>query len=179
MSKRFGRNQRRKMRAEIAELMESRERITMRFVDERRRNNELSAQLSSWAQDVVDLIGRDSAFNLQAQSIAVQDVGVFGDSINLDQGVRLARMGGVVKPGDVPTLIPARQVIRALIWRLRLSTDGLGTQVRIQLENEHREPVAYVLGVDQRWTERDIRYIANDIARKLIAFLNKEKYRVE
>lgn len=172
MSKRFGRNQRRKMRAEIAELREGLERMTMRYVDERRRANNLESNLTAWATDVTQLIGRDSAFNQQAQRIAVQDVDVFGGRVNLDYGVRLMPTD-VVKGGETPRYIPARSVIQALIWRLRLSTDGLQNLVRIHLENERREPVAYVLGVDQRWTERDIRYVAEDIARKLTEFLNK------
>lgn len=168
MSKRFGRNQRRKMREALAERQDAFERAVIREIEERRRANELSSRLHRWAEDVAQLMGPDSAFNEQVRRMAVEDVRSFGGRLRLSP-VDLMRI--VPRSAPVP-MTSVVTIIEALIWRLHLSRDEFRPMVRIELENRYAEPVGYALAEDHRWTERDVRYLAERIAREMTDLLN-------
>lgn len=175
MSKRFGRNQRRKMREHVAALTRGIESATMTIAEERRHSSELRARLNIWARDILQLMGRDSAFNEQVRRImSTHDIASLGGRLQLESPSLSFGMG-LAKPEDVPTRITTYAVITAAIWRLHLSKDEFSELVRIQLENEQSQPVGYVLSYNHRWTDRDVQYIAEGIARELTALLNKGK----
>lgn len=169
MSKRFGRNQRRQMREQIAGLAAYGREAFDKYERVSREARELRDRLERWAHDVVQLMGRDSAFNEQIARRGVEDVYAMGGELRLSP----ARLLPVTRrPGAMP-VAAVETVMRALIWRLNVSRDEFMPKVRIILENRYREPVGYALEPDHRWTDRDVAYLAEQIARDMTALLNQ------
>ena len=172
MSKRFGRNQRRKLREEIATKNEMLSEALNRSRARKIEADELRSRLHTWAEDVAQLMGPDSAFNEQVRRMGVEDVHSFGGRLQLAP-IRLSP----VAPTFAGQMTSVETVINALIWRLHLSRDEFRHLIRIELENRYAEPVGYALLPDHIWTQRDIDYLAQGIARKMVAHLNIPKER--
>lgn len=168
MSKRFGRNQRRHMRERIANLLAAQAEAHDHLRKARDEASELRSRLHRWAEDVAQLMGPDSAFNEQVRRMAVEDVRSFGGRLRLSP-VDLMQIVPRSAPVPVTSVVT---IIEALIWRLHLSRDEFRPMVRIELENRYAEPVGYALAEDHRWTERDVRYLAERIAREMTDLLN-------
>lgn len=171
MAKRFGRNQRRKMREALAEKQDALENAVIGRVEERRRANELEARLSRWAKDVVQLMGRDSAFNEQVRRMQVSESTLQSGRFRFPT-VNIARFSP--HPMRMP-VASVQTVLEALIWRLHLSREELRPMIRIELENRYAQPVGYALAEDHRWTERDIEYLSRRIAVEMTDLLNRSK----
>ena len=168
MARRFGRNQRRHMREEIATKNEMLSEALNRSRERKLEADELRSRLHRWAEDVAQLMGPDSAFNEQVRRMAVEDVRSFGGRLRLNP-VDLTRI--VPRSAPVP-MTSVETIISALIWRLHLSRDEFRPMIRVELENRYAEPVGYALAEEHRWTERDVRYLAERIAREMTDLLN-------
>lgn len=167
MAKRFGRNQRRHMREEIATKNELLSEALNRSAARGREAAELRSRLERWAGDVMRLMGDDSAFNERVKRMSIDDGYAAGGQLRLSPTYDLGPIG----PRDAPPLM-VQTVITALIWRLHMSRDEFRPMIRIELENRFREPVGYALAEDHRWTERDIEYLSRRIATEMATLLN-------
>lgn len=167
MAKRFGRNQRRHMREEIATKNELLSEALNRSAARGREANELRGRLETWARDVMHLMGDDSAFNERVKRMAVDDRYADMGRLQLSPIYDLGPIG----PRDAPPLM-VQTIITALIWRLHMSRDEFRPMIRIELENRFKEPVGYALAEDHRWTERDIEYLSRRIATGMATLLN-------
>lgn len=156
------------MREEIAAKNEMLSEALNRSAARGREADELRSRLHRWAEDVARLMGPDSAFNEQVRRMAVEDVRSFGGRLRLSP-VDLMRI--VPRSAPVP-MTSVQTIIEALIWRLHLSRDEFGPMIRIELENRYAEPVGYALAEDHRWTEHDVRYLSERIAREMTDLLN-------
>lgn len=176
MANRFGRNQRRRMQATLVEMDReigvSREMLSEamnRSAARGREADELRARLTTWAQDVVRLMGEDSAFNERVRRMTVDERYVDGGRLRLDPIVDLApirRSAEAMPPMTVQT------IITALIWRLHVSRDEFRPMIRIELQNRFAEPIGYALAEEHIWTERDIGYLSERIAREMVNLRN-------
>jgi hypothetical protein len=171
MAKRFGRNQRRKMRDEIASVQWELKSSRKSENETNARYVELSRRLTSWAEEVLRLMGQDSAFNEQVRRMAVEDVRSYGGVLRLAPPIRMP----VFSPREKPIPLSSYTVIEALIWRLHVSADEFSDMVRIELENRHAESVGYALSRKLGWGEKDAEYLARQIARQLIAVMQQGK----
>ncbi len=169
MAKRFGRNQRRHMREEIATKNELLSEALNRSAARGREAAELRSRLETWARDVMRLMGDDSAFNERVKRMAVDDRYV-------DMGWHLTNpivdMPPISRDARPMPPMTVRTIITALIWRLHMSRDEFRPMIRIELENRFKEPVGYALAKDHRWTERDIEYLSRRIATEMATLLN-------
>lgn len=167
MAKRFGRNQRRHMREEIATKNELLSEALNRSAARGREAAELRARLERWAADVMRLMGDDSAFNERAKRMSIDDSYAAYGELRLSPSYDLGPIG----PRAAPPMM-VQTIITALIWRLHMSRDEFRPMIRIELENRFKEPVGYALAEDHRWTERDIEYLSRRIATEMATLLN-------
>lgn len=168
MSARFGRNQRRKMREQVASLTASRDTHVRRTVEAQAETREIASRLHRWAEDIAQLMGPDSAFNEQVRLMGVEDVHSYGGRLRLAP-VDLARFAPNCASVGIASV---STVIEALIWRLHLSRDEFRPMVRIELVNRYAQPVGYVLPIGHKWTGRDEEYLARRIAREMTGVIN-------
>lgn len=167
MAKRFGRNQRRAMREEISRIGEERSITRGQLVRSEQRFSALENRLGQWADDVLRLMGPDSAFNEQVRRMTVHEN--CGDVLRLE-----TRITPSYRSFNEPPVV-ASMVIEALIWRLHMSSDDLSHKIRIVLENRHGEPVGYALHKSHVWSTKDQNYLAQRIADEMVHHLNKNK----
>jgi hypothetical protein len=170
MAKRFGRNQRRKMREHIEQQRRSFLEMHGELMRVRKHCAALDRRLNEWAGDVARLMGSDSAFNEQVRRMAVEDINGYGGVLQLMPQISLS---APVAHGGMPMMVTYETVIRALIWRLHMSRDEFSGVVRIELENRYGEPVGYALHPEHRWTEKDAEYLARRIAREMVAHMGR------
>lgn len=146
MSKRFGRNQKRKLR----ESLEGRIKVS------ESRSRDLEDRLSVWARDIVSLMGHDSAFN---ERIAIKEF--HGDRYSYSRFPMVSLDFG-------KSAYYVDNIIQAAIWRLNVTRDEYQDKIRVLLSNRNGDSVGYVVSIDHRWTDKDARYIAEDITKGLI-----------
>lgn len=176
MSKRFGRNQRRKLREEVANLTASRDLHVQRTVRAQAETRELALRLSTWAEDIAHMLGRESAFNEQVMRQQVRDVRSFGGALRMMPPVRL--LAPTRGPEEPPQFASVENVIEAAIYLARIDgppADRMRRQLRIVLESRNGD-VAYAMSDDRhrRWSPRDVRYMAEMIALEMARHLVAE-----
>ena len=166
MAKRFGRNQRRKMREEIAAANEWAD-YWQHWAEQYRHNAVvLRGRLNRWADDVRSLMGADSAFNEQISRVRSDP---WGPTIRLNpQSHCVATM-----PFAPVEAIEAQRVIEALIYRLDVKRDNYSEMVRIELVNEREETIAYAVSERHFWTEKDEEVLTRMIAGEITRFKNE------
>lgn len=170
MSKRFGRNQRRKMRAQLADIQDKFEKAVVTGCDERRRANELAGRLERWARDIQNLLGHESAFNEQVRRMEVESLRSFDGRLRLSPQRDIARFDpvseiSVAYQGSVSSIIEAAIYVANVSSELR---GHMREQVRILLQSRNGD-LGYVMNREPHhgWTSRDIEHIAQLIAREM------------
>ncbi len=171
MSRRFGRNQRRRLREEIASKNEMLSEALNGSAARGREAAELRSRLHLWAEDIAQLMGPDSAFNERVRRMAVEDAYALGDRLRI---IPVDLMEIVPRSAQAPNA-SVETIIEALIWRLHISREEFRPMIRIELTNRHAEPVGYALAEDHRWTERDICQLAQRIAREMASLINSKR----
>lgn len=176
MSKRFGRNQRRKMREEIAMKNEMLSEALGRSDAKAREVQELRNRLSLWAEDIAHLLGPESAFNERVMRREVRDIHAFSGVLQMLPPVRLLTPARV--PEEMPQFASIGSVIEAAIYLARLGgspADKMRRELRIVLESRNGD-VAYAMSDarHRRWSPRDVRYMADIIALEMAEHLSQE-----
>jgi hypothetical protein len=166
MARRFGRNQRRQMREEIATKNELLSEALNRSAARGREVDMLRGRLEQWAGEVVHLMGRDSAFNERVAKMTVNDR--YMDRLRL-RPIEFVPLG---RGPDRMPVATVETIITALIWRLRMSRDEFQHMIRIELEARDATPVGYALPIEHHWTRRDQEYLARRIAAEMVDVLN-------
>lgn len=173
MAKRFGRNQRRHMREEIAAKNEMLTEALNRSRERGREAAELRQRLENWATEILHLMGPDHAFNEQLQRYRSRG----------DMESRL-RLQPVMHPQPIKSSEPVhyervQDVIEACIMRCRIKSNDLGGMIAVEIGDHMGALVGYGLPRDrrERWTPRDITYIATLIANKMADHLASEQNR--
>ena len=181
MSKRFGRNQRRKLRATNDALSTalSAEKFFRARADERhareleKAKDELGqtlAQVERWAEDIVHLAGTESAFNFHVRNFDVKNLRSLGPFL------RLAPLSPVKRRAfsdAVPELHPVH-VIDAAIYLAQVDqsfADKMRSIVRVRLSSVG-DFLGYAFNTDrhQNLSPRDIDGIAEMIANEMAEF---------
>lgn len=169
MAKRFGRNQRRQMREEIAKAQRAHEYATNRYRDAERERARLEERLARWATEILHLLGRDSAFNEQLTRYRTA-----GHMPTLKLlPIRNAPVAPL--PGDVPRYERISDVIEACIMRCRIKSNDLERMIAVEIGDHMGTLVAYGVPEERRrkWSPRDIemigQLIANEMAQHLAA----------
>lgn len=164
MSKRFGRNQRRKMREEIAAAKAAHDHVSEKLAKSQREYDELSVRLHRWAQDVLDLIGKDSAFNEAIHHIELENLRDMGGVMNF------SRPAPLLGPYDKkPVYFDPGTVIQALIYTAHLDADivtRMREQIRVSIESRNGK-YAVAISNDREWTSRDVDVFSRMIAREI------------
>lgn len=176
MSKRFGRNQRRHMRDEIATSREMLSEAMNRSAARGREVAELKHRLTSWAGDIAQLLGPESAFNEQVMRREIRDMRALGGALRMLPPVRLS--APLLGPDEVPQFAEVGSVIEAAIYLARVDGDEAGRmrgQIRIFLESRNGD-VAYAMNDDRhrRWSPRDIEYMSQMIALEMAKHLREQ-----
>ena len=169
MAKRFGRNQRRKMRDELSAKASQIDSLSTRLDRANRDYGEISVRLHRWAQDVLDLAGPDSAFNEMMRQVEV-------DARQFDYG-RMDLAAPVQMPlrhadRRYPFYVMPEKVIEAMIYTAHLDSDitlRMREQVRICIQSKSGK---YALAVsdDRNWTSRDVDVLSRMIAQEIAQF---------
>lgn len=169
MAKRFGRNQRRKMRDELSAKASQIDSLSTRLDRANRDYGEISVRLHRWAQDVLDLAGPDSAFNEMMRHVEV-------DARQFDYG-RMNLAAPVQMPlrptdGKYPFYAMPEKVIEAMIYTARVDSDitlRMREQVRICIESRSGK---YALAVsdDRNWTSRDVDVLSRMLAQEIAQY---------
>ena len=154
MAKRFGRNQRRHMREEIAKKDQM-------LATSRSEAAALRHRLTEWSTEILHLLGSDSAFNEQLRRIRNEGL--------LDR-LQLSPIPAPVFMRDrAPQWERVSDVITACIMRCQIRSDDLRGQIAVEIGDHMGQLVAYAISEDRRqaWTPRDIRYMAEMIANEM------------
>ncbi len=176
MAKRFGRNQRRHMREEIARLDRAHRYAVDRYEQAERDAGVLRSRLERWATDIRHLLGDESAFNETVRRIEVDNVRDYGG------GLRLAPQSPTVAPvrtrGEMPFYGSVSTVIEAALYVANVSVDireRMSQQVRIRLTGRNGD-VAYAMNSERHhaWSPRDVDEIGRMIAHEMAKFLDNE-----
>ena len=166
MAKRFGRNQRRQMREQIADLdhkLAAQREATRRVANDAEA---LRHRLTDWAKEILHLMGSDSAFNEQLRR--VRNVGGM-DPLMLSP----VHASTIAMRDQPPQWERVSDVITACLMRCRLKSDDLRGQIALEISDHMGQLAAYALPEARRrnWSPRDIRYMAELIAQELAAYL--------
>lgn len=174
MARRFGRNQRRQMRAEIAALelnLDQQRAATRRELENAAT---LRGRLTDWAEEILYLMGSDSAFNEQLRRI--RNPGAI-DRLMLSP----VRSMPIAMRDEPPAWERVSDVITACIMRCQLKADDLSGTIAVEIGDHMGPLVAYALPEERRrnWSPRDIRRIAELVANEMAAYLltSQEKQR--
>lgn len=173
MSRRFGRNQRRQLREQIAKLEEKASRALSDLSDMTEQRNKLTAELDRWAKDIRHLLGADSAFNREPSEITVEDYLLDEGAMYVDPAVGvpiLPRLG-------VRHMLTARETIEAAICSFELRQDDYAQMLRIMLVTK-KGRVGYAINDTRlhRMSPRDIDVLSETIAHEIAEFMKSEDW---
>lgn len=169
MAKRFGRNQRRHLREEIATKNELLSEALNRSAARGREAAELRNRLTRWAEEILHLMGEDSAFNEQLRRVRSNGM--------LDR-LMLSPVPAPISMRDrAPRWEQVSSVIEACILRCNIKSDDLRGHVAVEIGDHMGSLAGYAMSRDRReaWTPRDIHYVAELIANQMAKVLAHER----
>jgi hypothetical protein len=166
MASRFGRNQRRKMREQIAQLNKQHTSETEARKLAESYERETRYRLDAWAADIRNLLGNDSVFNERYQSLVAHT--------SMAPYMRIPKP---LRTIDVSVGRPAMETlsndatIRAAIWRINMDRDRFTGMVRVVLTNENGVTCGLAISDgDIPRTNQDIEHLSKMVASKLVKF---------
>lgn len=168
MSKRFGRNQKRRLREEIAAKNEMLSEALNRSAERAADARYLRQRLEEWATEILHLMGPDSAFNEKLTRYRTE---------GLMDRLRLNPVRAPITMRDsAPRWEKVSDVIEACILRCQIKSDDLHGMIAVEIGDHMGSLVGYGLPEDRRkaWTPRDINTIANLIANEMAVHLIKQ-----
>ncbi len=166
MARRFGRNQRRQMREQIATAQRAHAYATDRYREAEKTANQLRDRLERWAEEIRHIMGDDSAFNEQLRVIRMRRE-------NMHDTLRLSPIRAL--PGlsskEPPVYDTVGDIINVAIFRCM--TGDLGRHIELKIVGPDGALVGYGLSKDleRRWSPRTIRYVADMIALEMARHL--------
>lgn len=164
MASRFGRNQRRKMREQIAQLNDQYTSETEARKLAESYERETRYRLDAWAADIRNLLGSDSVFNERYRSLV--------DHTSMAPYMRVPKL--VSAPIAPTTIAMSEAAIRAAIWRINMDRDQFTGMVRVLLTDDRGTPCALAISAgDMPRTNQDIEYLSKMIASKFVKFLER------
>ena len=172
MARRFGRNQRRQLREQLAKAERAHAYATDRYRTAEREQGRLRQRLEDWAQEIRHIMGADSAFN---EHLAARRQHYPESSLRLRPIMSLP-----IGPRDAaPVWDRVEDVIEVGIFRC-MGRD-LGQHIALEIVGPDGALVAYGLSKDmeRRWSPRSIRYFADMIATEMARHLVIEDERAK
>lgn len=171
MARRFGRNQRRQMQERIVNLLAAQAEVHDYLREARDEARELRQRLEKWASEILHLMGPDHAFNEQLRRYRTANE--FESRLHLRPVMRPAAF----RSSEPVQVERVRDVIEACIMRCHIKSDDLGAMIAVEIGDHMGTLVGYGLPRDrrERWTPRDINYIATLIANKMADHLASEQ----
>ena len=165
MAKRFGRNQRRKMRQQIETLEVEKAHVEKIYGQARDRAWQLEQRLYDWAREIRHLLGDNSAFNEQLRRYRMdpwQDTLMLQPVISLD----IHQM-----KDSAPQIDSVPAIIEALIFRAR--SKNFENIISIEIVGPDGTLVGYGLTKDRcrDWSPRTIEATARMIAIEMARYL--------
>lgn len=165
MGKRFGRNQRRKLREENEQLMNTCMDMARDRAAFEKLAHEFEQRMADWAQEVRYLLGENSAFNETLKRVRVRNLEV------LEGRLRLSDDNPYVVAGEMLAFEQSVSVIEAFVITARLEPHPYKPLVTVIIEDRFGNTVG--LAVDRarlnNWSPRIIhetaRTIVTEIAR--------------
>lgn len=181
MSKRYGRNQRRKHRETIALLREAIGKRELEAVKQKRRADQLEEELANWNDEIIHLLGNHTAFQRTIPMLKVRDLDDFRRMAappDMRAAMRVALMA------DGPLMPESMTVEVLLMHKLFLTIEHdigmLRNFVRLRIEDT-RHNACYALSDDllrsRGMSERDVEWMAVKIAREMVYLMNKNTSR--
>lgn len=162
MSKRFGRNQRRKMRQIVADLERAASLANRSAEAERRSVHELESRITDWAREVQRLALSDTAYAREFASRAVQDI--YGPIFQFAPPERLAALMNE-GPIDYQT---ASRVLDLTLFLVDVHRDKIRPGYIFEIQS--RKTGRHVLAMDEQamdcglTDQRTIYWIAEQLA---------------
>lgn len=165
LSKRFGRNQKRKLKAELEELQKQNEKITYQLSNAQ----SVIRTYESIDKEFVNLLGPNTAFRLTTPEIMVRE-------LNNDHRIyRYNPISVFSTPNmDISTQVEILNLRRMLVM-VAADPDQYRDLIRLRISDDKATAAMYYSTeyLDIGLQERDIQFIAEDIARKLVQHINK------
>lgn len=184
MGKRFGRNQKRRLREQIAfleadraDLCAANEVVRAKLSVSEAQLERLRRDMQEWGQRIVRTLGPSSAFNLRIAERALPYPLDHGMAVQVDAGGY--RLGpGAIYGGAAPALVGAGEVVNAFSVWCRTHADELRGRVIVDLVSGRSGRHAYAM--DMLTFSRNgitgpvLRRLGVDIAEQLAAACNHE-----
>lgn len=171
MSKRFGRKQKRKLREQVV-VLEKEKAAKQSKID---RMSYLVNLITEWDENIRRLLGPQTAFRLKTELNLVDRTDLpeywrvfYAPSINCFESSVAMSHG--------PEVAASIQNLRKMMVEIRQRPDDFRKAIRLIVANKQQAAIY----VDDDYlsrnglTERDIRWVAEDIARQLALGLNRE-----
>jgi hypothetical protein len=169
MASRFGRNQRRKMREQIAQLNKQHTSETEARKLAESYERETRYRLDAWAADIRNLLGNDSVFNERYQSLVAHTS--MAPYMRIPKPLRTIDVS-VGRPAM--EMIASDEAILAAIWRINMDRDQFTGMVRVELTNDSGVTCALaVTKGEMPRTNQDIECLGKMIASKFVRFLER------
>lgn len=178
MAKRFGRNQRRKLREENAQLMNTCMDMARDRAAFEKLANEWRDRINHWASEVRYLLGENSAFNETLKRVRVDNVNALGGRLRLpkEEPLSIATPSATLKALSVEENF---SVIESFVMTARVQSDRFKPIITVIVEDRDGNTVA--LAVDRQrltnWSPRVIRQNADSIAFQMAQFYDAERRR--
>lgn len=169
MSKRFGRNQRRKMREEIARKTEAHERASALASYQSDIARRLEQELRDWDDEITHLLGVYSAFRRTTPDLSSRHP---LREMPIEERLSFAQAWREV---DLSVMMQPIEMMRVRMFRFLTSIDQepvrMNWLIRLIETNYHEATVGYSMA-DPLWRHggfgpRDVDWLARDIARKM------------
>lgn len=172
MGKRFGRNQRRKLREENQQLMNTCMELARDRAGFEKLANEWRDRIDRWASEIRYLLGDNSAFNETLKRVRVENLDALGGRLRLcndNQPVSFTVKSLLVEESF--------SIIEAFYMTARVEPDRYKPNITVLIED--RDGNAVALAVDRQrltnWSPRVIRENAQMIALQMAQFYDAER----
>lgn len=177
MGKRFGRNQKRKMREEIQRKDNALDEC-FRLRDGLERNlRDLHFKMEGWARDIVHVFGRDTPFAAEYGRRAISYIPRAGDRLQFSPPPRPMQLHELQAMTLEDAVTVSRRVLEAFVTVLDVYPDKFEPRILVELDagNVGRSYYAIDRTMLESLPPRAVEGIAAEIAKGLAAILGDRK----